>query len=43
MNGRYLLDTNVAIAILKADQTVLDHLAIDDEFLISATVAGELF
>lgn len=43
MNGRYLLDTNVAIAILKADQTVLDRLAIDDDFLISATVAGEVF
>ncbi len=43
MNGRHLLDTNVAIAILKADQTVLDHLANDDDFLISATVAGELF
>ena len=43
MNGSYLRDTNIAIAILKADQTVLDHLAIDDGFLISATVAGELF
>ena len=43
MSGRYLLDTNVAIAILKADQAVLDHLAVEDEFLISATVAGELF
>ena len=43
MNGKFLLDTNVAIAILKADQTVLDHLANGDDFLISATVAGELF
>jgi tRNA(fMet)-specific endonuclease VapC len=42
MNGRYLLDTNVVIAFLTADQT-FQRPDPSSELYISSTVIGELF
>ncbi len=43
MNGRFLLDTNIVIAILAGDGLVLDHLGRASEVFIPAIVLGELF
>ncbi len=43
MNGRFLLDTNIVIAIFAKDPSVLDHLAQAAEVFVSSIVLGELF
>jgi tRNA(fMet)-specific endonuclease VapC len=42
-NGRFLLDTNIVIALLQGDGTVLSNLDRASEVFISAVVMGELF
>ena len=41
--GRYLLDTNVVIALMEGDEIVLSKLDGASEVFISAMVVGELF
>ncbi|OGW62329.1 MAG: twitching motility protein PilT [Nitrospirae bacterium RBG_16_64_22] len=43
MNGRYLLDTNVVIAIFAEEQAVLQRLAEATEVFVPAAVLGELY
>jgi tRNA(fMet)-specific endonuclease VapC len=43
MNGRYLLDTNIVIAIFAQDASVTFQLASATEVLIPSIVIGELF
>lgn len=43
MNGRYLLDTNIVIAIFAQDASVVFQLATATEVLIPSIVIGELF
>jgi tRNA(fMet)-specific endonuclease VapC len=42
-SGRFLLDTNIVIALLEGDDTVLSNLDHAPEVFISAVVVGELF
>ncbi|MGB0564137.1 MAG: type II toxin-antitoxin system VapC family toxin [Spirulinaceae cyanobacterium] len=42
MNGRYLLDTNIIIALFADDTNVTDNLAQANEVFIPNTVIGEL-
>ncbi|HEV8040420.1 MAG TPA: type II toxin-antitoxin system VapC family toxin [Bryobacteraceae bacterium] len=42
-DGRFLLDTNIVIALLQGDGTVLSNLDRASEVFISAVVMGELF
>lgn len=42
-NGRFLLDTNIIIALLSGDDAVLFHLDRASEVFIPATALGELF
>ena len=41
--GRFLLDTNILIALLEGDETVLSHLDQAPEVFIPAVALGELF
>jgi tRNA(fMet)-specific endonuclease VapC len=41
--GRFLLDTNIVIALLQGDDTVLSHLVPAAEIFIPIVVLGELF
>jgi len=43
MSGRYLLDTNIVIALFARDAYVQRHIAEAEEIFIPATVIGELF
>ena len=43
MSGRFLLDTNIVIAIFAKDSGVADHLAQATEVFVPAVVLGELF
>ena len=43
MNGRFLLDTNIVIAIFAKDSSVLDQLAQAAEVFVPSIVLGELF
>jgi len=42
-SGRFLLDTNIVIALLEGDEGVLSKLDVASEIIISAVVVGELF
>jgi tRNA(fMet)-specific endonuclease VapC len=42
-DGRFLLDTNIVIALLQGDGTVLSNLDRASDVFISAVVMGELF
>jgi tRNA(fMet)-specific endonuclease VapC len=42
MSGRYLLDTNIIIALFASDAAVKTHLAETDEVFISSIAIGEL-
>lgn len=42
-SGRYLLDTNIVIAVLEGDEAVLSNLDRAPEVFIPAIVIGELF
>jgi tRNA(fMet)-specific endonuclease VapC len=43
MNGRFLLDTNIVIALFAADDAVIANIAAAEEVFIPAVVIGELF
>lgn len=43
MNGKYLLDTNIVIALLGREQSIEKRLLQSDEFFISTVVLGELY
>ncbi len=43
MAGRFLLDTNIVIALFTADAVVLKNIRDADEVLISSVVLGELY
>jgi tRNA(fMet)-specific endonuclease VapC len=43
MSGKYLLDTNIVIALFAADDSVQKHIAAAKEIFIPAVVIGELF
>jgi len=43
MNGKYMLDTNIVIAMLSGEPSVVDRAEATDEFCISSTIAGEMF
>jgi tRNA(fMet)-specific endonuclease VapC len=42
-SGRFLLDTNVIIALLEGDDAVLSHLDLAAEVFVPAVALGELF
>ncbi|PWU06913.1 MAG: VapC toxin family PIN domain ribonuclease [Terriglobia bacterium] len=42
-SGRYLLDTNIVIALLEGEEAILSNLDQASEVFVSATVLGELF
>jgi tRNA(fMet)-specific endonuclease VapC len=42
-SGRFLLDTNVIIALLEGDDAVLSHLDLAAEVFVPAVAVGELF
>ncbi len=43
MNGKFLLDTNILIAVLGGEQTVLKKLTEDSEFFVPSITVGELY
>lgn len=43
MNGRFLLDTNIVIALFAADQSVQQHLKEPGEFFVPVVALGELY
>ena len=43
MNGKFLLDTNIVIALFRKDKSVLSQLRIADEVFIPIIVLGELY
>ena len=43
MSGKFLLDTNIVIALFAEDSSVKKHMAKAGEVFIPATVIGELF
>jgi predicted nucleic acid-binding protein len=43
MNGRYLLDTNIVIALFANDAAVIDHLRLAQAIFIPSIVVGELY
>ena len=43
MNGRYLLDTNIIIALFAQEETVRQRLSEASEVLVSCIVMGELY
>jgi len=42
MNGKYLLDTNIVIALFADDKAVKDNLAKADEVFVPGIAIGEL-
>ena len=43
MNGRYVLDTNIVVALFDEEQVVLERIAAADETIVPIPVIGELF
>lgn len=43
VSGKYLLDTNIVIALFAGEQPVLDHLKVASEVYIPSIVIGELY
>jgi tRNA(fMet)-specific endonuclease VapC len=43
MSGRYLLDTNIIIALFASEASVINNLAQADEVFISSIALGELY
>ncbi|MEW6327120.1 MAG: type II toxin-antitoxin system VapC family toxin [Thermodesulfobacteriota bacterium] len=43
MSGKYLLDTNIVIALFAEDPSVVKHMVKASEIFIPVTVIGELF
>ncbi len=43
MNGNYLLDTNIVIALFARDRAVLERLSQESQIFVSNVVLGELY
>jgi tRNA(fMet)-specific endonuclease VapC len=43
VSGKYILDTNIVIALFAGEQSVLDHLRDANEVYIPSVVIGELY
>lgn len=43
MSGRYLLDTNIIIALFAGDEAVIEHLREADEVFVPVIAVGELY
>ena len=43
MSGKYLLDTNIVIALFAADESVQKHIASAKEIFVPTTVTGRFF
>ena len=43
MNGRYLLDTNIIIALFAQEELIQEHLRQAVEVFLSSIVLGELY
>jgi tRNA(fMet)-specific endonuclease VapC len=43
MNGKYLLDTNIIVALFKNDQSVQDQIAATPEVFVPSIALGELY
>ena len=43
MSGRFLLDTNIVIALFAEEAAVLEHLAAAEDVFVPAVVLGELY
>lgn len=43
MNGKYLLDSNIIIAIFNGDQSVIDRVKMASEIYVPSIVVGELY
>jgi tRNA(fMet)-specific endonuclease VapC len=43
MSGRYLLDTNIVIALFAGETAVIDQISQADELFVPSIVLGELF
>ena len=43
MNGPYLLDTNIAIAVLEADRSITKRIDPETHYFLPSVAAGELF
>ncbi len=43
MIGRYLLDTNILIALLNQDETIREQISLTEEVFIPSTALGELY
>ncbi|AFZ26803.1 putative nucleic acid-binding protein, contains PIN domain [Cylindrospermum stagnale PCC 7417] len=43
MNGRFLLDTNIIIALFQRDTSVQENIAQTEQVFVSSTVVGELY
>jgi len=43
MSGKYLLDTNIIIALFKREKRIIEKLALAEEIFIPSVVMGELF
>lgn len=43
MNGRYLLDTNIIIALFAGESAIKDNLAQADEIFVPSIATGELY
>ena len=43
MNGRFLLDTNIIIALFAKDKMVHNRISVAEEIFISCTAIGELY
>ena len=43
MNGRYLLDTNIVIALFAQEELIQEHLHQAVEIFLSSIVLGELY
>jgi tRNA(fMet)-specific endonuclease VapC len=43
VNGRFLLDTNIIIALFAKDQQIHDHMANAEEIFVSCIAIGEMY
>jgi tRNA(fMet)-specific endonuclease VapC len=43
MSGRYVIDTNIVLALFEGDEAVIDRIEIVDEVFVPSLVIGELY
>ncbi len=43
MSGRYLIDTNIVLALFEGDEAIIDRIEIVDEVFVPSLVIGELY